>query len=346
FNIDEKKLLSGWTKFRIKFNIKAQKLTLFVGNEFFSQPIKLSSNNCFKILFGSNDYLDFKTNDVPPMKLRDIEITGAKGVISKWLLNERNGSNARDEVSGNMAKVINPLWIKKMHCNWQCLQSLTVNGAASVTFNAESETLYITGRDSVMSYSVPLSKVTSAAYQSGEQFLIRGNQSYYSRDLKKLFNINVDQKQVSVFDFNSRSWNLKHNSSAFETNYWHSNKFYSPIDSSLYIIGGYGQFAYKNDVQRYNLRTKIWETIKVAGDNLVPRYLAALGTDKGGAYMIGGYGSITGQQILNPKNLYDLVYFDVKERTFKKIYELNIKGEDFVFANSLVINKKSNSYYA
>jgi two-component SAPR family response regulator len=226
------------------------------------------------------------------------------------------------------------------------LQTLTVDGAASVSFNPESETIYITGTDSLVSYSVPSSKVTSYRYKSGDQFLIRGNQSYYNSNLKKLFNINVEQKQVATYDFATQAWDIKHKNSAFETNYWHSNKFYSPADSSLYIIGGYGQFLFKNDVQRYNINSKSWQKIKVGGETLTPRYLAALGATDGGAYIMGGYGSSSGQQVLNPKNLYDLIYFDVTSRTFKKVYELNIKGEDFVFANSMVIDKKSNSYYA
>lgn len=346
FNIDEKKLLSGWTRFRIKFDMQSQLLTLNVGGAVYKQHLQLSKNNCFKVLFGSNDYLDFKTNDVPPMKLRNIEIAEGQKLTYKWQLNEVDGNQIRDEVNGSTASVVNPLWIKKLHCNWQPLQTLTVDGAASVAFNPETETIYLTGTDSLLSYSVPSSKVTSYRYKTGDQFLIRGNQSYYNSDLKKLFNINVDQKQVATYDFATQSWDIKHKNSAFETNFWHTNKFYSPVDSSLYMIGGYGQFLFKNDVQRYSINSKKWQKVKVGGEGLMPRYLAALGATDGGAYIMGGYGSSSGQQILNPKNLYDLIYFDVKARTFKKMYELNIKGEDFVFANSMVIDKKSNTYYA
>ncbi|RYY35014.1 MAG: galactose oxidase, partial [Sphingobacteriaceae bacterium] len=345
FSLDEKKLFTGWTKFTFKFDVHKNQLTLVVGNSSYSQQVQFGKNNCLKVLFGSNDYLDFKTNDVPPMKLRNITVTEARRVSYNWPLNESDGTEAKEEVTGSTAKVANPLWIKKLHRNWEQLQSFNVKGAASVAFDAESETIYITGTDSLISYQVSSSKRTSQYYISGTQFLLHGNQSYYNSTLKKLFNINVDQKQVATFDFTAKGWDIKHNSKAFETNYWHNNKFYSPVDSSLYVIGGYGQFLFKNDIQRYNIYTKNWQTVKAGGENLIPRYLAALGETSKGAYILGGYGSTTGQQILNPKNLYDLIYFDVKKRLFKKIYELDIKGEDFVFANSLVINEKNNSYY-
>src|SRR5258708_10260229 len=89
------------------------------------------------------------------------------------------------------------------------------------------------------------------------------------------------------------------------------------------------------------------KTIPVKGDFLTPRYLAATGANETGdsAYILGGYGSSSGQQILNPKNLYDMMLFDVKRRTFKKLFELKAGKEEFAFANSLVINEKKKEYY-
>jgi two-component SAPR family response regulator len=40
-----------------------------------------------------------------------------------------------------------------------------------------------------------------------------------------------------------------------------------------------------------------------------------------------------------------MMRFSVKDKSFKKLFTIDVKGEDFVFANSLVINEKSRSYY-
>jgi two-component SAPR family response regulator len=331
-------------KVKIRFDVKKQQLTLHVGDASYSQPITLNKSNCFKILFGSNDYLDFKTNDVPPMKLRNIQITEREKLTYSWLLNESSGTDAAEEINGSAASVVNPLWIKKLHLKWEPLQHFTVNGAASVAFNPATETLYIISTDSLQSYSVPLSKLKATKYSSGSQFLEQGNQSIFNDD--KIYNINSDQKKVAVYNLRDSSWNLKHGNEFLISNSIHSNKFYSKADSSLYVIGGYGQFYYLNDVEQFSLKTGTSTRIKTDGTTLIPRYLAAIGATNKGAYILGGYGSSTGQQILNPKNLYDLNYFDARSHTFKKIYELNIKGEDFVFANSMVIDEKSKAYYA
>jgi two-component SAPR family response regulator len=132
------------------------------------------------------------------------------------------------------------------------------------------------------------------------------------------------------------------------TVFWQANKFLSPADTSLYIIGGYGQLRYKNMVQRYHFPTKEWDTILPEGDPLMPRYLAALGTNAAGdtAYILGGYGSKTGDQTIHPRFTYDLMSYSVKSRTFKNLLHLKDPASQFCFANSLVIDSVTGDYYA
>jgi hypothetical protein len=62
------------------------------------------------------------------------------------------------------------------------------------------------------------------------------------------------------------------------------------------------------------------------------RYLAALGTNVSGdtAYILGGYGSKTGDQTINPRFTYDLMAYSVKSATFKSIYHLKEPASSFV----------------
>ena len=175
--------------------------------------------------------------------------------------------------------------------------------------------------------------------------MLRGNQSVFDPQNERLLNFYIDQKIVSNFNPELKNWSANFDLKSSITDFWQFNKFYSPADSSLYMVGGYGHFFYKNVIQRYHFPSKQWERVSVTGDVIIPRYLAALGSSGNGAYILGGYGSSTGQQLLNPRNLYDLLYFDAKKKTVKKIYELPVKEEHFVFANSLVINEKEGKYY-
>ncbi len=111
------------------------------------------------------------------------------------------------------------------------------------------------------------------------------------------------------------------------------------------MIGGYGYLRYKNKVRRYQFSTGKWDSLSPSGDYFSPRYLAALGTDSKGkyAYILGGYGSQTGDQMLDPKYYYDLLRYDIRNNSFKRLFSLKPLTTPFTFANSLVID--SNAFY-
>lgn len=345
FNIPPEQLFSHWNKIKLRFNFDKQLLELSYGHFSAQAPLKLDKSDCFKVLFGANEYLDFKTTDVPPMKISNVIVKVNEQQKFFWPLDDYKGNTAKEEVSGKSAAVVKPLWIKKMHYNWQLMKTMVVDGPVSVAFDSSRAAVRIIGIDSLISYSVKDNQISYSAYASGKQYLLRGNQSIVDNN-GVLHNFYMDDQILSTYDPVTGRWTKNYDPKRNITDFWQYNKFYNPLDSSIYMIGGYGHFFYKNQVQRYHLPSGKWDTLKVGGDTLTPRYLAALGRSGNGAYILGGYGSTTGQQMLNPRNLYDLIYFDAKKKTFKKRYELKIKGEDFVFANSLIINEKEQKYYA
>jgi DNA-binding SARP family transcriptional activator len=198
------------------------------------------------------------------------------------------------------------------------------------------------------SYSLEKGQMTGARWADGRTALLpAGNQSIYSPVTRHLYNLYIDQQKVRTYDPNSGKWDNNFSPGPL-TEFWHANKFLSYADSSLYMIDGYGQLKYKNGVQRYRFADKKWEIVQTGGDYFTPRYLAALGTNSRGdtAYIMGGYGSTTGDQMVNPRYWYDLLEYSVKDRTFKTLYHFKEPEEPFCFANSLIIDSATGQYYA
>lgn len=338
-------VFNRWNKISLRFSFKDQTLTYSLMGKKYSKAIEIDKNSCYKIIFGANKIGNFKTTDVPPMKIRDVKLLEGGTLKSRWLLNEQEGNIAVEEISGNNAFVDHPSWIKKTHQRWKHIRSFRSEGPVSVAFDPDKETLYFVGLDSLNTYSVANNQFRSVEYSTGRLNLLRGNQSYFNVETQTLHNIYLDQKVISVFDFSKRSWSENYNSPAPLTDNWQYNKFYSSVDSSFYFLTGYGHFRYKNEIKRFHKPTKTWSIINPPADDFIPRYLAALGKVKGGAYILGGYGTKSGQQIHNPKSLYDLLFFDTRKQSIKKVSELKVDSEDFVFANSLVIDEQARSYY-
>jgi hypothetical protein len=178
------------------------------------------------------------------------------------------------------------------------------------------------------------------------QEFILGHQTLYDTFRDKLYDIFVDKKLVMTFDFERKQWDIPMPYSPI-TEYWHANKFITAVDSSLYMIGGYGQLRYKNRVVRYDFTTRRWDSIHVTGDYFSPRYLSGMGLSPDGkyAYIVGGYGSQTGDQMLDPRNYYDFYRYDIKGASFKKLFTLKTQSMPFAFSNDLVIGPKPNAWY-
>jgi two-component SAPR family response regulator len=218
-----------------------------------------------------------------------------------------------------------------------------MKGRPSFAFNAETEDLYIIGEDSVHTIAAKDTPSVTASTNYSRMYAV--NPSIYNSRTGKIYNVFTDQKTVREYDFSSKSWNGNFDNTTSE--YWQVNKFFSS-DNNLFILCGYGQLRYKNMIQRYNVFTKQWDILQPKGDFLTPRYLAALGTTASGdtAYLLGGFGSNKGDQLLSPKHFYDLLRYDVKTNTLKKIYTLPEPEEQFVFANSIVLDADNEHYYA
>ncbi|WP_198174723.1 galactose oxidase [Spirosoma arboris] len=348
--LDSTQLFNRWTTFRIQLDLNTSTLRVYTNNKLvIKDNVPFTESGCFRVFFGGNEFREFKSKDLPPMNLREIVVSENGQRMYYWPLNEVKGALAKDEVTGQAAVVKNPVWIKSLHTAWKVAEQVTINGNASAAFDPSTETVYVVGSDRVYSYSAQKHEREFRAQKSPPPSFLPGNQSVFNPFSNRLYNFYVDQKAIAAYDSVSKSWRNESLIPKYTiaTEYWQANKFISGVDSALYILGGYGQLTYKNSIQRYHFGSRKWETVPAKGSAYTPRYLAALGTTPTAdtAYLIGGYGSLTGEQMLNPKSTYDFLRYTVSDNTFKKLYELPLPKTDFAFANSLIIDSKSGLYY-
>jgi hypothetical protein len=346
FAVDSPRLYKEWNRFAIKCDPGQHTLQFSLNGRPIGSASISGIGSCFKFLWGANDFQKFSTRDIPPMQIKDIRILENGVPKYDWPLDETSGDKVFDKISRKTAQIKNPDWIKPKYQKWELTSSFTINGYAGAAYDARQDRLFIAGSDSMAVFTFDNGLNTASWISSRHEDLLVGHQAIYDTVSGKLYDVFIDNKIVASYEFNNSKWDQAFAPGPL-TEYWHANKFISGIDSSLYIIGGYGQLRYKNAVQRYQFRTKKWDTIQTSGDHLPPRYLSALGADPEGkyAYIIGGYGSPTGDQMLDPRNYYDLFRFDVKKRSFKKIFSLKPLAYPFTFANSLVIPAKPDTWY-
>jgi hypothetical protein len=339
FSVDSGRLAREWVRFALHTDLDHHSLRFSVDDRpVGTSPLPVlgtSTGAWFKFLWGANDYRKYRTRDIPPMQLKDIRLeSGAQHLF--WPLDETTGEAAAEKGGGHAARIKNPIWLKPKYQQWELVGSFTVNGYAGAAYDPKHDRLYIAGDDSIASYGFTSDGFSTDWTPTRHMEFLVGHQNLYDTLTGRLLDIFIDRKSVAAFNPATRQWDLNFNYGPL-TEYWHSNKFLFPGDSSLYTIGGYGQLRYKNIVQRYHFSTHRWDTIKTEGDYLAPHYLAALGATDKYAYILGGYGSHTGDQMLDPRNYYDLFRFDPKHHSFKRLLTLKPGSFPYTFANSMVL---------
>ncbi|GGA97223.1 hypothetical protein [Puia dinghuensis] len=335
FTVDSSRLYRDWNRFTLHASPDKRLIQFSVnGHVVGSSPIPVIGS-CFKFLWGANDYRKFRTRDIPPMQVKDIRLTsGAQQYY--WPLDETTGETAMDKTGHHAARIKNPIWLKPKYQQWELVGSFAVNGYAGAAYDPKQDKLYITGADTLTAYTFTKDGYALDYIPTRHMEFLIGHQNIYDTFTGRLLDICIDRKTVSTFSFTTRAWDPNFSFGPL-TEYWHANKFLSPADSSLYIFGGYGQLRYKNRLQRYHFPTHHWDTVKTTGDYLPPRYLAALGASDKYAYIAGGYGSLSGDQMLDPRNYYDLFRYDIKKRSFRKLLSLKTLSYPYTFANSMVV---------
>ena len=348
FKIDSSSLFGKWNHCEIRFDKKHQEVIFFLNNRLVTKgKLNFTNTTCCKVFFGTNSQERYKTIDVPPMQLKDVNITDNQKRQYSFQLSETSGNRALDIVEKKVAEIKNPVWIAPRHLNWSQVKTIETTATPSVAFDKKNEILYIISVDTLYRYSFRKNQLSGSKLLESRQVLPAGNQSIYDDNFNRLHNYFIDEKTVSTYDVVENAWKLNFSAKPKLTEFWQANKFISSFDSALYIIGGYGQLKYKNLVQRFSFRDNTWEVLQTKGDFFMPRYLSALGVNATAdtAYIIGGYGSKTGHQTVNPTYNFELMAYSVAGRSFKHIYTFKQPEKEFCFANSLIINSEENQFY-
>ena len=335
-----------WTRFRLSFQPRENRITVTWNNQTRSHSYDLSELKKFRFYFGANDFKKFNTTDAPPLVLRNVALSENNVLKRKWPLKNHNITEAYDSIAGARTVVKNPTWLIDLHTGWTPRQHFTTGRFSSAAFNSDSALVYVTDEKNTYIYDLKTEKVRTKSVK-GTPVHSDANQLLFIRETNQLINYDLFTNKFLAFDFANASWKNS-DTSYHEPNYWHNNKFYNPTDDAIYTFGGYGHFTYHNQFFKHDNSKDAWTKVETNG-SVPPRYLAASGIQqsKGQVLIFGGYGSLSGKQELSPQSFYDLYSFDLKNHEVKKIrdYDAPEKTEDISFSNSLIVNEEENCFY-
>ncbi len=334
----------GWTEVRLKVDLNKHSIefntsgtTLTEGNV----PI----NGKVKILFGRNTFKPVQTTDVPTMDIKDIRIFKKEHCLHHYPLDELEGNIVKDLISNKEGLVQNPMWIRPDYYNWEAYFSTFLQGFVPYCYAPDEDKIYMVGERQMKVLSLRTDSRENLEYAERFTNLGTGSQVFYDSLHKKLYCYSHRTRLVYSFNFKDLLWEEVSDGPDLQVRLWYHNKLYSVSDSVLYTFGGYGQHRYYNTVLQYDFRLHQWDTVQTTGEVFYPRMHAALGSLGDTVYIMGGYGSTAGDQILNPRHYNDLLAFSLKEKKFIKKYDFEAPISDIDFAHSMVFDDQGESFY-
>ena len=338
-----------WSTINVKFSLSKNELVFSIAG---SKPIKklavFKNKESYKIFFGANNYKEFSTSDVPSgISIRDIKLRQENKLIAHYPLNQCGGNEAINIINNNNAAIKNGDWLLCYHKSWGENLISKVDGVQLMTFDKDLGEFYLLNKTALTKYNPKEKSFKTYPFSNDTLEISLDHRILFDHKLKKLYCYLADKDQISEFDFETKRWD---NYSLFKKQalkqiYQHHNGLFSPKDNAIYILGGYGQFTYQNQVKKIDLNSKTWENIPHDNKVFKPRYLSGATIYKDSIYILGGYGSESGKQLVNPKSYFDFLRYDIENKTFKKQYEVTKISEEMIFGSSIVIDSTNKNYY-
>lgn len=342
--------LASYKKIVLGFNKDQGIITLIVDGEQYSlNSESLKTNHRWKFLFGINHNRKFKTTDLPSMQIRNVSLTVNGQKKHEWLLNNQTGNWVKDEVGNYDAYVENPAWLFDDHDTWVLEKEFLFDSYTPFVQKGNSDTVFFLSNNKLYTYFLPEQRVIKTESLKKDILLTQGMQLEYNSVEDQILQYCIDNKSVTSIDIKTLQPSALINESKRLTAFWHHNKFFNPKDTTLITIGGYGYLTYKNLIHTVNLNNGNWNVTSPEKTEFMPRYLSALGANKtkDTLYILGGYGSLTGDQKINPGYIYDLVQYIPESKKVSKIFTVdNSKIESFCLSNSMIIDYDNSEYYA
>jgi DNA-binding SARP family transcriptional activator len=338
---------TGWTNLRIKFFLEEDKLIFFTPDtSYVEQNVGFKKDESFKIIFGANDFKQFKSSDVPSMAIKDIVIYENDKIKHHWPLDETNGFTAKDRIKGENARVINPSWLVLTHQNWQKVYEDNFNGIVLEAADNENGDIFIVGKDLLTVYSTKSNNVSRIKYKNNPLFFDKNYRAVFNTNDKKIYCYVVDGLPFYSLNMFTGEWNDSGTPITFQTKYRHHNSLYRAKDNSVYTFGGYGGHRYNNEIYKFDLNSAVRKEIPVNKSVFQPRYLSGSGELNDTMYILGGYGSESGNQLINPHSYFDLIAYSFQSGELFEKFHIPVLIDDMVIGNRMWINAKTREYYA
>ncbi len=334
---------NNWFNISLKFDLLKDEISGELNGKFYSKT-KFNLNDKLNLHFFAGLY-DFAF-ECPRIALKNMKIKNDENkIIHFWKFNEFNGEVAKDHSGNSDAKIKNGEWLLQKHAKWEKIVELEFESEPRITFNKNENKFYTNSKNSITEFDLLTNSVKKYSFEVN---IPQRNYLVYNPVKDQLYHFYSGKGEVSVFNFDIKSWSKIDTTADNLGRYYGHSNFINPLTGDLLIFGGYGWYTCKNHLQKYNFTTKNWEIIETLGDSISPRYLdVVIGNDtsKNKIYIFNGFGNESGKQEIGFKQLNDFYELDLKNYSYKKFWAIEDKSDTYDYSERMIYDKNKDMFY-
>lgn len=334
--------IEQWQNIKLVINAKKNKIELSYDGKESTYTVPLNGTKGLKVQFGR---IDNYVSDVAPILLKDIKIEEGGKLVRWWKLYKHDGVRCLDEESGKAAVATNPVWIIDNHIQWKSIYHKRAAGIMGVAFDSKRSLFYINQGNELITLNNKGHLQKQQKIRGGYKANTHSNGFLaYDEVDDELMSFSLRTYKVSRMSMDKLQWSLKqpNDSAAF---YYNHAGAYNRADSSYYFFGGYGFYAYRNDLFRLRAGSDKIERVSYANP-IPPRFGAAMGVANGKLYIFGGRGNKQGKQAVESYFYNELWSIDLKTKKAKLEWRRNTFPKGLLMASTMFYQPDKHAFYA
>jgi len=340
--------VNKWINIKIEFNSKADSVSLYLDKHLKEKTaFAIADELELSMFFGIIDHKNPMDYDIPAIYLKNILIEEKGQKKYFWLLNPYDESFDIDKINNKKISLINTDWLVKDHYRWYKKYEVTVTNYPLFAHDSINSRIFIDDKHRLIKIDLIRSKDSVINYRNYRPG--KWHDLLYDNFRNRLYSVFNAQGEVSVYDFLSNQWTSIDTSKEVDGHYYGSVKFISPLDSLIYLYGGYGWYTAKEKLFQYDFNNTVWKEVKLP-HNIGYRFNVSIspGFDNKHYLFWSGFGNYSGKQEEGFFHFNDLHSFDLIKKEFSKIWDFKnideLKKYSHLFEN-FYLNKTDSTFY-
>lgn len=343
----ETSISKDWVDISLVFDSDNDTATLRVGDDWQATgEVDLPGTIRPRIWFGKSEYLI----DVPSFAINNLVIS-FDGDKVYFPLDEDSGDVARSSRWYLRGRTVNPIWLLNESYHFRKVSTRRSSQMLCAGFDRTRHGIYMFNRDSLIFLDLvtesvaahrtvnpcPVINACATSFMDPVSGEIYAYQVYYDDDDNK------GAPTVARLDPATLQWESISNE-PLDMQMHHHSQWFDERQRKFTIFGGYGNRRYNGSFYDFDLSDYSWSRWDIEdGDMIFPRFFSSMGynEENGNLLIFGGMGNESGDQIVGREYSYDLFEVNPHDRSSRKIWTADWKGDNCVAVRGMVVDGDS-----